>query len=180
MSFKLVSLLIKLIFKWGFSFSKISLSKVVKMEQSKYEPQHDKTNKVTERPAKTQISLGICPVWSESSLCAQSVAKDPSFLHADSEDWSDWADAQADLSLRWAHTHFVGFVMSWLSSISINTRRQDIRIMDYSLSFVFQMRAELIQHGPTKGGLPAPGASATDLQSNMTGLDYCMHLKYKS
>ena len=24
--------------------------------------------------------------------------------------WSDWADAQADLSLRWAHTHFVGFV----------------------------------------------------------------------
>ena len=28
--------------------------------------------------------------------------------------WSDWANAQADLSLRWAHTHFVGFVMSWL------------------------------------------------------------------
>ena len=28
--------------------------------------------------------------------------------------WSDWADAQADLSLRWAHTHFVVFVMSWL------------------------------------------------------------------
>ena len=28
--------------------------------------------------------------------------------------WSDWADAQADLSLRWAHTYFVGFVMSRL------------------------------------------------------------------
>ena len=26
--------------------------------------------------------------------------------------WSDWADAQADRSLRWAHSHFVGFVMS--------------------------------------------------------------------
>ena len=38
------------------------------------------------RPAKTQISLGIRPVWSESSLCAQWLAKDPSFLHADSED----------------------------------------------------------------------------------------------
>ena len=25
--------------------------------------------------------------------------------------WSDWADAQADLSLRWAHTHFVSFVV---------------------------------------------------------------------
>ena len=29
--------------------------------------------------------------------------------------WSDRADAQADLSLRWAHSHFVGFVMSWLN-----------------------------------------------------------------
>ena len=29
---------------------------------------HDKTNKVSVRPAKTQISLGIRPVWSESSL----------------------------------------------------------------------------------------------------------------
>ena len=32
--------------------------------------------------------------------------------------WSDWADAQADLSLRWAHTHFVGFVMSRLICFS--------------------------------------------------------------
>ena len=30
--------------------------------------------------------------------------------------WSDWVDAQADLSLRWAHTHFVDFVMSQLIS----------------------------------------------------------------
>ena len=29
--------------------------------------------------------------------------------------WSDWADAQADWSLRWAHNHFVDFVMSWLN-----------------------------------------------------------------
>ena len=28
--------------------------------------------------------------------------------------WSGWADAQADLSFRWAHNHFVGFVMSRL------------------------------------------------------------------
>ena len=31
--------------------------------------------------------------------------------------WSDWADAQADLSLRWAHNHIVGFVMRRLMSI---------------------------------------------------------------
>ena len=41
---------------------------------------------MTVRPAKTQISLGIRPVWSEFSLCAQWVGKDLSFLHADSED----------------------------------------------------------------------------------------------
>ena len=34
------------------------------------EPRPDKTNKVTVRPAKTQISLGIRQVWSESSLRA--------------------------------------------------------------------------------------------------------------
>ena len=73
------------------------------------EPRHDKTNKMSVRPAKTQISLGIRLVWSESSLCAQWVAKDPGFLHADSED-----SAQADLSFRWAHTHVVDCIMSWL------------------------------------------------------------------
>ena len=34
------------------------------------EPPHDNTNKMTARPANPQISLGIRPVWSESSMCA--------------------------------------------------------------------------------------------------------------
>ena len=50
------------------------------------EPPHDKTNKVAVRPAETQISLGIRPESSESSRCAQWIAKDPRFLHADIED----------------------------------------------------------------------------------------------
>ena len=45
----------------------------------------------------------------QSLLCAQWVAKDTSFLHADSEDWSDWANAQADLSLRWSYMPFCWF-----------------------------------------------------------------------
>ena len=46
---------------------------------------------MTVRPAKTQISMGICPVWSESSLCPQWVDKEQSFLRADSgrPDWSE-------------------------------------------------------------------------------------------
>ena len=68
------------------------------------------------------IDHGICVtnelpslirVFAVSSL----VAKDPSFLHADSEDWWDWADAQANLSLRWMHSHLVGFVLSWLKCL---------------------------------------------------------------
>ena len=52
-------------------------------DNGKVEPRHDKTNKMSVRPAKTQISLAIRPVWSQSSLCAQWVAKGQSFLHAD-------------------------------------------------------------------------------------------------
>ena len=33
------------------------------------EPPRDKTNKVSVRPAKTQISLGIRPVWSVFAVC---------------------------------------------------------------------------------------------------------------
>ena len=81
---------------------------------SLYELRHDKTYKMAVRPAKTQISLGIRPVWSESSLSVWRSIGSLATHWAHSEDWSDWADAQADLSLRWAHSHFVGFVMSWL------------------------------------------------------------------
>ena len=77
------------------------------------------------RPAKTQISLGIRPVWPKSLLIAQLVAKDLSFLHADSEDWSVWADAQADLSLRWVHMPFCSFCheaaqMPFCNPVNIN------------------------------------------------------------
>ena len=39
-----------------------------------YESPHDKTNEMAVPPAKTQISLGIRPVRSESSLCVQWVS----------------------------------------------------------------------------------------------------------
>ena len=85
---------------------------------------HDKTNKVTLHPAKPQISLGICPVWSESSLCAQWVAKDPSFLHADREDFDQtgrmpsliWVFAGCTvilLVLLWGDSFVLG-LLSWL------------------------------------------------------------------
>ena len=45
---------------------------------------------------------------SDHSLqCA--LIKESSFLHADSDDWSNSKDAQADLSLHWAHKPFCWF-----------------------------------------------------------------------
>ena len=60
-------------------------------------------------PAKTQIGQGIRPVWSESSLSAWRSLGSLATHWAHSEDWSDWANAQADLSLRWAHRSFCWF-----------------------------------------------------------------------
>ena len=78
------------------------------------EPLHGKTNKLTVRPAKTQISLGIHPVWSVFAVRMKKACALSYPLSAQRRLWSDWADAQADLSLRLAHSHFVGFVMSLL------------------------------------------------------------------
>ena len=79
------------------------------------EPPLDKTSKMIVRPAKTQNNLGIRPVWSESWLCAQWVAKDPGFLHADSDD-SDQTVRMPRLIWVFAGCtcHIVGFVMSRL------------------------------------------------------------------
>ena len=66
---------------------------------------------MTVRPAKTQIRSAQIRVFAMRSMgswgpnassCGQWRL------------WSDWADAQADLSLRWAQSRFVGFVMSRL------------------------------------------------------------------
>ena len=63
-----------------------------------------------------QINLGIRPVRSVSSLCAQWVAKDQSFLRADREDSDQTGRMPRLISLRWAHTDIVGFVMSRLKN----------------------------------------------------------------
>ena len=68
--------------------------------QQTFAPPRDKTNKMTLRPAKIQISLGIRPVWSESSLSAWRKLRSLA---------THWADAQADLSLRRSHSHICWF-----------------------------------------------------------------------
>ena len=81
------------------------------------EPRHVKTNKMAVRPAKTQISRGIRTVWPESSLCAQWVDKEPSFLHADSED-SDQTGRMPRLIWVFAGCTLILLVLSCHGSIN--------------------------------------------------------------
>ena len=92
---------------------KSNVFKINKQLQEKNEPRHDKTNKMSVRPAKTQIShppslIRVFAVRMKKPW----VLSYP--LSAQRRLWSDWADAKADLSLRWAHSHIVGFVISRL------------------------------------------------------------------
>ena len=61
---------------------------------------------------KTQISLGIRPVWSESSLCTQWVAKVPSFLQVDSDN-PDQTGGMPRLTASSLGAHAILLVLSW-------------------------------------------------------------------
>ena len=81
---------------------------------SKDKCSYDKTNKMAYTPSEDSDQPGHSP--SLISLCRPHEESLGSELPIErtARLWSDWADAQADLSLRWAHSHFVGLVMSRL------------------------------------------------------------------
>ena len=81
------------------------------------------------QPVKTRMAAKS----DQSSLYTKWVAKDPSFLQADSEDWSDLAAAQADLSCRW----FVGLVMMRLILIFRIMWILSFLVVFISASFIF-------------------------------------------
>ena len=92
------------------------------------------------RPAKTQISLGIRPVWSESSLSAQWVAKDPRFLPADSEDSGQIGRMPRLIWVFAGRTcHFVGFVMRRLKCYTVRLRLHIPKTLSYKLLILFKL-----------------------------------------
>ena len=62
-------------------------------------------SKDSDQPGHPPSLIGVFPVRMKKAW----VLSYP--LSAQRRLWSDWADAQADRSLRWVHSHFVGFVM---------------------------------------------------------------------
>ena len=100
------------------------------------------------RPAKTQISLGIRPVWSESSLSAW--RKLGSLAN-------HWADAQAGLSLHWAHIHFVGFVTSRLISSIVNRKNALLSsVIELTNKKWVERNTKITGLHPIKGALANP------------------------
>ena len=94
-----------------------------------FEPPHDKTNKMACAPSEDSGQPGHSPSLIRTFAVRMKKAWFLGYpMSAQRRLWSDWADAPADLSLRWAHGHFVGFVMrrliynycSWTDSIKPN------------------------------------------------------------
>ena len=73
------------------------------------EPTHDKTYKMACVPSTDSDQPGNPASLIRALKGHHYYSKDPSFLHEDSEDQSDWADAQADLSLCSVHMPFCRF-----------------------------------------------------------------------
>ena len=79
------------------------------------EPPHDKTNKIACLPSKDSDQPGHSSSLIRDFAVRMKKAWVLSYpLSAQGRLWSNWADAQADLSLGWAHSHIVGFVMRQL------------------------------------------------------------------
>ena len=87
-----------------------------------FEPPHDKTNKMACVPSEGSDQPGHPPSLIRVFAVHFMGSLGPKLLSCrlGREDWLGWADAQAELSLCWAHSHFVGFVMRqiicWLKS----------------------------------------------------------------
>ena len=88
-----------------------------------YEPPRDKTNKMACAPSEDSDQLGHSPSLIRVFTVRMKQAWVLSYpLSAQRRLWSDWADAQADLSLCWAHSHFGSFVMRRLISAPLGVQ----------------------------------------------------------
>ena len=138
------------------------------------EPQHDKTNKLTCAPSKDSGQPGH-----PSSLIRDfTVLMKKSWVisYPWSAQWrlsSDWADAQADLSLHWAHRSFCWFCRAAVRIIVIyhvapnlqgNLRKEVLLTLKYKLQISSQVQFRHWLHTRNVSkvhGFPLPHALST-------------------
>ena len=105
-----------------------------------YEPQHDKTNKMTCAPSEDSDQPGHPPSLIRVFAVRSKDSQGPKLSSRGQRKlWSDWADAQIDMSLRWAHVYFVVFVMHRLI-IMYNKLPLAVTHLDVYWSWFFRKR----------------------------------------
>ena len=117
------------------------------------EPPHDKTNKVACAPSEDSDQPGHPPSLIRIFAVRMKKAWVLSYpLSAQWRLWSDWADAQADRSLRWEHSHFVGFVMSQLMYRMLdNARQSSSEVLKHrNIIFILTVGGEQSENNATK------------------------------
>ena len=84
---------------------------------------HDKSNKMTCSPSEYSDKPGHpLNLWSQSSLSAWRTLGPYSHpLSAQRRLWSDWMDAQSDMSLCWVHISFCWFCHASAQMVLMNT-----------------------------------------------------------
>ena len=88
---------------------------------------HDKINKVVCTPSEDSDQVWASAVRTKKALFLIYP------LSAQRRLWSDWADAQAEPSLRWAHSYFLGFVMRRLIFFCRNWRYEKFCVPSFKL-----------------------------------------------
>ena len=118
------------------------------MGDDKIEPPPDKTNKMNCAPSEDTDQPGHLPSLIRVFAVRMKKAWVLSYpLSVKGRLWSDWVDAQPDLSLRWEHSHFVGFVMLWiqimyksslyfLKKLQSSSDKTTVMFIFYSLLFI--------------------------------------------
>ena len=109
------------------------------------EPPHDKTNKMACVPSEDSDQPGHPPSLIRVFAVCMKKAWVLSYpLSTQWRLWSDWVDAQADLSLCWVNNHFVGFVMRWLKFCNDFQQNAD-RSISNNMNWPFHISQKL-QH----------------------------------
>ena len=140
---------------YQYDWNTVDSVKLNHQQTSVTEPSHDKTNKMACAPSKDSDQPGHSPSLIRDFAVRMKKDWVLSYtLSAQRKLWSDWADAQADLSLHWAHSHFV--VLSWgssykcIKSITVSTiaaSEVTNKFMNYAWKWKIKKRMIFLKNG---------------------------------
>ena len=108
---------------------------ILDCKQNLQETLLDKTNKIAFAPSEDSDQPGHSPSLNRVFVVRMKKPWDLSYpMSVQRRLWSDWADAQADLSLRWAHMPFCWFCRE--------AQSYDLHlcpVLDWTAGFVFSL-----------------------------------------